>query len=293
MRDGGKRPGIPLFEVVALAYRRVFGHLGLLLELGWLPLLIVLALSIVPDLILGGSADAAPGVTLLDLVEVSVALVCLTAFAVRWHQAMLFVPPGAPPRGLFPRAWGRFLLYTIIPYVILFGILATLILLGAGAGFEGTGNLGGAADVPSPAVAIAAGLLTVVILLLWLAAARLALLFPASAYGAGLSWRDAWRLMRGNTWRLLGCFALASMPFMLAVVVVLGSLISVAEIGADGTLIAEPGLGFLLLRGIVNTLANFILVALGATILSEFYRRIVLAGPGAAGPGRLRPGGVG
>jgi hypothetical protein len=281
MQDGGGgRVKIPLLEVVALAYRRVFGRLGLMFELGWLPILVLLALSIVPALVLGHgavTADDALGFDLPELLEMPVALLCLTAFAVRWHQAMLFAQPSAMPRGLFPRAWGRFLLYALITYAVSFAILGVLIVSGV------TADMASPQDVPPPAVAAVAGVLAVLTFVLWLVTARLALLFPASAYGEKLSWPAAWRLMRGNTWRLLGCGILAGVPFMLAMIVLLSSLISASQIGDDGASPLESNLGLLLLRGIVETLSNFILVALIATILSEFYRRIVL---GRSGPAR-------
>lgn len=268
------RVKVPVMTVVIEAYHQVFGQLGLLLETAWLPLLILLAASILPDLFLPGHslvAGAPLGFTLSDAVEAVVAIFCLNAFAVRWHQIVLYGGPRAIPAGLFRRAFARFLLYTIALY------LASLLLIGAIAaasaivGASATGAGANANDVFA-ILLIAAGIASA---LLWLATARLALLFPAAAYGDALGWGAAWRLMRGNSWRLIACGVLGCAPFVLTVAVVMIAILSAADRGADMARL-PPSLGFLLLRGVIDTVTNFVVVALGASILSRFYRRIVL-----------------
>ena len=260
------RVKVPVMTVVIEAYRQVFGQLGLLLETAWLPLLVLLAASILPDLFLPGRslvAGAPLSFTLSDAIEAVVAIFCLNAFAVRWHQIVLYGGPRAIPAGLFRRAFARFLLYTIALY------LASLVLIGA---IVGASAAGANANDVFAILLIAAGLASA---LLWLATARLALLFPAAAYGDALGWGAAWRLMRGNSWRLIACGVLGCAPFVLTVAVVMIAILSAADRGVDMARL-PPSLGFLLLRGVIDTVTNFVVVALGASILSRFYRRIVL-----------------
>lgn len=266
------RVKVPVMTVVIEAYRQVFGQLGLLLETAWLPLLILLAASVLPDLFLPGRSlvDGAPlSFTLSDAVEAVVAIFCLNAFAVRWHQIVLYGGPLAIPAGLFRRAFARFLLYTIALY------LASLVLIGAiaaASAIVGVSAAGANANNVFAILLIAAGVASA---LLWLATARLALLFPAAAYGDALGWGAAWRLMRGNSWRLIACGVLGCAPFVLTVAVVMIAILSAAERGVDMARL-PPSLGFELLRGVIDTVTNFVVVALGASILSRFYRRIVL-----------------
>src|SRR5215469_2727723 len=122
---------VPIAEVAAEAYRSVFGRLGLLLDRTWLPLLVLLAATLLPGylhLYLGVRSrlldwqDPAFGFGTDDAIEAAAGLVCLSAVAVRWHQTMLFGGEGNAPAGLFPSAWARFLLYTLVLYLVFAGL---------------------------------------------------------------------------------------------------------------------------------------------------------------------------
>ena len=271
MDEARTRVKVPVVEVAAEAYRLVFGRLELLLEFAWAPLLILLAAAILPDLFLPAAAtaaDAAFGFTVADAIEVVVALICLNVFAVRWHQTVLYDRQRAVPPGLFRGAFTRFLLYTVLIYLAFLALLTAIL----------------AVAVTGPAVqpgeALSNGALFMLLMasgasvLLWLAAARLSLLFPAAAYGAPLGLGAAWRGMRGNTWRLAACGFITCAPFVLFVALLLSLLLSAMHLGEGAS--PGPSFGLLLLRGVVDTVSNFIVVGLGAAILSGFYRRIVL-----------------
>lgn len=278
MRETPAHVRVPVVEIAVETYRLVFGRLDLVLELGWLPLLVLLAATILPDLLLARTAPpaAALGFTLPDTIEAVVAIFSLNAFAVRWHQVVLYGRAQAIPAGLFRRSYARFLLYTAALYLVSLLLMAAIIAAvagGIGAGMASNGAALGAV--------LAAGIASV---LVWLVSARLALLFPAAALGTPLSPLAAWRLMRGNSWRLIGCGFLTCAPFVFAVATVLMGLLSAAHVG--GATVAAPSLGFLLLRGITDTVTNFVIVALGATILCGFYRHIVFGRP----PARLGQG---
>ena len=263
---------IRIGEVAATAYRLVFGRLGLALELGWLPLLVMLAAELSPgviELLRPVPADAAaPAVSVADIVGIVAALLCLNAFAVRWYQALLQVAGGGmAPRRLFLVAWARFILYTVI-----FSLPAAAPAIGLAL----TGASPTAADGASRLLAAAIALPSLV---LALAVLRLSLLWPAAAQGFPMAWRAAWRSMRGNTWRLLAVMLLVYLPIFLSVGFALGVVFTAAHVDVE-QVPTHPTLGLVLLVGVINTVVQFVFVALGATVFVELYRRLVLNTPG-------------
>ncbi len=93
------------------AYRGVFGQLSLLLDIAWLPLLLLLAAAILPGYLhlYRGLAACRSGAaigsasSLENVIEALIGLLCLTAFAVRWYQVTLFTGARAAPTGHLPR----------------------------------------------------------------------------------------------------------------------------------------------------------------------------------------------
>ncbi|HEY3918505.1 MAG TPA: hypothetical protein VGL83_11970 [Stellaceae bacterium] len=256
------RARVPVAAVMVEAYRGVFGRLSLLLELAWLPLLLVLAAAILPgylQLYRGvGAIPAWPGdafgLTVDDLVEALVGLLCLSAFAVRWYQTLLF-NHGRVPSGIFLGAWLRFLLYMLLLYLVAAVLLSAMVLA----------DIAGAPGYAAPVAG--AGMIAA-----WLAPVRCSLLFPAAARGKPLSLAAAWRAMRGNTWRLFATVMLVSIPTVFAVAMLISSI--AALLGLDSGSDAPPPLGFFILRGVISSCADFIVVALGASVAAGFYRRI-------------------
>jgi hypothetical protein len=273
-RTTGGRIKVPLGEVVAESYRAVFRRPGRLLDLGWLPILIMLALALLPGLLLaGGAATADDGLTLRDALDIVVALLCLSAFAVRWHHAVLFAEGRAASAAQFRRAWARFLVYSVVLYLVSAGMAALVMATLAAAG----GAAGAAAQPPSLTLALAALAAAAAALAVWFAIARCSLIFPAAAYERPLGWGEAWRLMRGNTWRFLGANLLAVLPVMMAAGALLSLVLAAARIDL-GVLPERLPTSLFVLLGLADTLLRFVLVALGASVLAGFYRRIVLPG---------------
>lgn len=268
MDDAEMRVSVPIAEVAVGAYRNVFGRLGLLLDLAWVPLLILLTATLLPgylhfylDLhnpLLDWHSEAL-GLGVEDAIEALAGLLCLNAFAVRWYQASLFSDERQTPQGLFLGAWTRFLLYTLLLSLISAGLWAALVIANT--------------DQAPAYLAPSASLLAI---LLWTGTIRCSLLFPAAAFGRPLTIAGAWRAMRGNSWRLLGCEFVACMPVLLAVILILSGAFTGFHIEQFDRL----PLGFFVLRGVVETCTNIIVVALGAAVLSSFYRRIMLRGLG-------------
>ncbi|HEX6840193.1 MAG TPA: hypothetical protein VF113_01650 [Stellaceae bacterium] len=262
---------VPIGEVVAIAYRLVFGRLGRVLELGWLPLLVMLAAELSPDvieLLRPLPADTGLAVRAVNGAGIVAALLCVNAFAVRWYQMLLQVASGAaPPRRVFLVAWARFILYTVV-----FSLPA----VGAAISFAMTGGSPATADDASRLIAAAIALPSLV---LALAVLRLSLVWPAAAQGFPMRWGAAWRAIRGNTWRLVAVMLVVYVPIVVTAGAALAIILAAAHIEIDQAM-ANPTLGVVLLRDVLDTVVNFIVVALGATVFVEFYRRLVLNTPG-------------
>jgi hypothetical protein len=269
MEPGTTHIKVPVGAVVVAAWRAVFGRLGLVLELGWLPLLLILAALLLPALALRYlappdlTAGADPSAVEMVLVEV-VALLTLSAFAVRWYRLMLTGSGRTLPPRLFAGAWLRFILYSLAFYAVGIGFAAAAWSSGIITP-DATSAL--AASANAAAAAAAAALL--------LAMARVSLVFPAAALGAPLAFGAAWRAMRGNTWRLLLANVAAALPIMLAANILLTQLLGAANLSPANALTGDPPLGFVLVAGVMEAVLRLVLMALGASILADFYRRIL------------------
>jgi hypothetical protein len=276
MSDGRSiaRVKVPVGEVVIEAYRAVFGQLGLFFDLAWLPLLIQLALSVVPGLLLHFLPGMLPGLSddALVYIELAGVAVCVTAFGVRWYAAMLFADRRTLSRAAFLKAWPRFIAYILVlfvaPSVAALQISPDKLVAAGGPTLD--------ASVQTTVVSLILTASVALGLLVFLACARSSLLFPAAAYGKPLNWAEAWRRMRGNTWRYVGCWALTSVPFLLAVGFLENMALGLTGF-TDASAMKVPG--GILLDGLADTIVFFVSFALGAAILSGFYRRLVLHRP--------------
>jgi hypothetical protein len=263
MADAGTRIKVPVAEVMVEAYRSVFGRLNLLLDLAWLPLLILLAATILPGYLrLYQHLVAFPawtgdeyGLTFENLIEALVGLLCLSAFAVRWYQSLLFSERRPAPEGVFRGAWLRFLAYMMLLYLVAAALLTAMLLI----------DVDGAPTYLAPAAGAA-------IFIAWLAPVRCSLLFPAAASGKPLSIAQAWQALGGNTWRLFATVMLVSVPAVFVVAMILSAFFAGFHLDSLGD---DPlPIGFFLLRAVIGSCADFLVVALGASVAAGFYRRL-------------------
>jgi hypothetical protein len=251
---------VPVDQVAAAAYRIVFGRLGRVLELAWLPLLVLLTAELVPGLITDylwpdAFADATAGMPGIDIAGSIVAMLCFSAFAVRWHHLMLAADRPLPRRR-FLAVWARFVAYSLPFYAPIVAAMTVPAILGAGAV---------AAD----------DVVAIVTIIASLALSRCSLVFPAVVIGQPLGLVAAWRRMRGNTWRFVAATLLVTAPIMLAVAVLFDLILMGAHLQLPDAL-AHPPLGLFLLNGVLDVALPFLFVALGTTVLADFYRRLVL-----------------
>lgn len=258
----GTRIKVPVAEIMVEAYRGVFGQLNLLLETAWLPLILLLAAAIIPGYVHLYRGVALPtwrgdrlGLSIENAIEVLTGLLCLTAFAVRWYQVSLFTAARSAPTGIFLGAWLRFLVYTLLLYLIA-GILIVALLLS---------DRDGVPDI----VGLVAG---IAMMVAWLAPVRCMLLFPAAAAGKPLSLAAAWRGLGGNTWRLFVTVLLVSIPVVFITAMIVSAAFAGFHIDASGD--QAPPLGFFLLRAVLSSCGNVLVVALCASVIAGFYRRL-------------------
>ncbi|MGH6968582.1 MAG: hypothetical protein ACREEL_03210 [Stellaceae bacterium] len=253
---------LPVPDVTVGAYRTVFCRLGSVLELGWLPLLILLGVSVVPAALPADFGAHSPALRALpDFLDLIAGAFCLNAFGVRWYQVQLFGTAGAAGRPwLGP--WSRFLLYTFVLYATIGVLVAGVLLLAAAIGDRGV------------AVAGIMALDLVVAAVLLLVMARLSLLYPAAAASRPISPGGAWRATSGNGWRIVLCWLFATAPLLLGVQIVMGAVFAGFRIGGGSNVVP---MGLFILRGLVGTVADFLIAALGAVVLSNVYRRLVQA----------------
>ena len=254
---------ISIGALVRFAYRSVFGRVMTILDIGWMPLIPLLAALILPGIFAPARSDPD---TLsfgpLSYVEAVVVMLSLAAFAVRWHQAILVGDPRRLPRAAFLGAWWRFLAYMIVIYIVIALVLvAALAVLSQVKLDEATTAL----------LELVAILLSLAVSL---AVLRFGLLFPAAAAGKPLGPLEAWRLMRGNTWRLAVASFLTAFPVMFVTGFITLLVLTIALPKDDLT--APPPFGLVIIAGLIEAAADLVLVALGASLLSACYREIAM-----------------
>ena len=263
MAIAGTRIKVPVAEIMVEAYRGVFGQLNLLLEIAWLPLLLLLAAAILPGYLhlyrglipLPAWRGDRFGLSVENLIEAVTGLLCLTAFAVRWYQVTLFTNGRTAPTGIFLGAWLRFLAYTLLLYLIAAALIVVLLLSDQDSVPDVVGIVVGAAMMAA-----------------WLVPVRCMLLFPAAAVGKPLSIAAAWRGLGGNTWRLFAAVMLVSIPVVFITAMIVSAFFAGFHIDASGGQL--PPLGFFLLRAVLSTCGNVLVVALCAAVIAGFYRRL-------------------
>ncbi len=275
MTTDGTPPGparkVPVLDTAVDSFRLVFSNLDRFLALGWLPLLITfagyMASDIVADVGGGENASVADWVTYIALEAAYWAMYAI--FAVRWHRFYLLDERESVfSEFIVARNW-RFLGYTLL---LDFAPFAPMFIMGHVA-IETTNVLFGL-------YSWAASILIIVLL-------RFSLVLPGTAVDRPLGLGEAWRNMRGNTWRFIGASFLVVIlyviPFWIVSAVFGQSLSGGITNGAS-----EPTIGAFFATNAAMAIFGFLATAVGITVLSKFYRHIVGGetgeGGAAAGP---------
>jgi hypothetical protein len=246
---------IAVRPLVRDSYRFVFGHLPLLLRLGWVWLLLAWLVGAALEWLMNVESGR-------DLAEL-VALPLLVAFAVAWHRASLVADSGK--RGQFAHFGRRELRYL----GMLLGLLAALLLILILGGILYLLASGGPAEAAAKGPALRwlmGGLLLAGLFF----GVRFILVFPAIAVGDGaMTLKRSWQMTRGNGWRLFLAFLATCLPLMLlkyAVVVSAGYAL-MAKPSGHGL----PELAFLMP---LFLMLDFLNTAAAVGFMSQAYQAI-------------------
>lgn len=235
---------IDIVDQVGRAYRTVFDHIRLVVEMALLPYLVVLAVELLSLLFVHGGWVGRIAAALLHAVGL---LLFGAVFMVRLHR---FVLLGETVGGeLLPPGWREFVIAGIkIGVVVIAGwvVLVGIALLPP-------------AFITVPLTAVGGVALTLGVL-------RVSLIFPATAIGQPVALRTAWDWIAGNFWRLFASAFACYFPF-----VVLQMLISTLAS-------AFPALTWVVFEA-VRLAVSFAGAAVVAALLSHLYRDLV-AEPG-------------
>jgi hypothetical protein len=215
---------VRVWQTIGNSFELVLGRLGLFFRVGWLPMLGMLALAIAQAVLLqslfrqiGGhppTAGSPPQVGFgwfgfFNVLAIPAQFILLNAFAVRWHRSVVSEDARYWRwRDCGPGFW-RFMIYTVAIYVLWIGCLAAGFAIAAGFGLGAT---------PGRPAFGAIGLIFIPLVLFAFCLVRLALIFPSAANARPLSVPEAWRQMRGNTWRLIGSVVLLAIILSVAVI---------------------------------------------------------------------------
>lgn len=266
---------VPVWQVAKESYRSVFFQPIVFFKLAWFPALLFFVLTgslfylsfkaltdMAPILSTQGAPQKLPrGFRWLEAASLlgTILLIALVnAFAVRWHKFQLRGEIVSGTTHMFNEEWKKFTAYALLiysPHILwsLFRIIVEFI-----PGIEPSfGGIGGA-------------ILGAALWVLWMGflvyAFGCSLIFPAAAYGQPIAWRQAWRYLHGNFWRLIACtITVGLISFFTCLPIIFLFMVPMAVVGP-----------FLAWATGALTVFELVFVALFASILCSFYRRIVL-----------------
>jgi hypothetical protein len=267
---------VPLWRALKQAIGQVLGDLKAAGRLGWLPFLILLLFSAGQEVVSASGLWAALLVRGLlgafSFLEFTMQALCCTAFVVAWYRHVLQAREDT--RGFWRAFWRVFGYYALllIGNLLCGGIAEALIRWGAltivAAASLQTVN---AFRVASTATQVVIGAVAIALF------TRSSLVFPAVASGRSLSLRQAWRKMRGNTWRLIAALAFVTIPWftMSVAVLVFGSHASAQNFSVGLTKVSVGPLILAIGAGGFFRVILLLFLALLCSVVAIFYRELV------------------
>lgn len=287
---------LPIWDTVAAAYRSVLQD-----NIQYLPRAMVgpMALSLVIGLIdigLAPGPNAEPGAPymLLSALISLLGMAPYVIFAVAWHRLVLLGPQVAAPTAMpsWQRRHWAFLAYSLLVSILFFGLLMIAGLIGGGFMAPMDGGLpaepAGGGNLIRAMAAFALVLVSIMVLM------RLSFVFPAIAVDERYGLGDAWRHTQGQGLRLLAAVTLASLPFVILLMLLSGLVVGALP-DPNGGPADEPtgsGPGFLLLL-VISVVVGYVWTAIGVSLLSIAFRTCsgwipdTSGGPGSGPPANL------
>jgi hypothetical protein len=275
------------------SYRFVFGNLSRFFALGWLLLVITFAVymgsGVLVSVHTGEDVPVADWVTYVALSAASWAMYIV--FAVRWHRFFLLDERESVFSDILAMRNWRFLGYTVLLSFAPMVPMMIFSLIGFGdfppvAGPQSIETIDWTLITINWTLIILFGLYMLAMPIIFFVLFRFFLVLPATAVDRPLAFGEAWRNMRGNTWRFIGASFLVAIPLII-VALILGAFAGYSQFasmtggapepttGVHLTISAGPTIGVLLARNAVMAIFGFLLTAVGITVLSTFYRHIV------------------
>lgn len=255
---------IPFWRTIFQSFRFVFTNLHRVLAIGWLPFIIIAVAFYVVIAEKVGYATITAAITIPTEI---LSWLAYAVFGVCWHRFVILGEQRSATAGLL--AWRN---------IIFFGYFAVLVGVPAFA-MNRIGQYGFNPALQNPPTMweLVASVLAVVGWTVYFILYRFYLLFPATAIDRPLKFGEAWRRMRGNTWRLIGATFLVALIFMLPLTplnVELGELMTEAasakargiafEAELPAYVIVLPVVYFLMTGMLVTVLSNTYLHVMGA-----------------------------
>ena len=245
---------LPVWSTVLACYAAVFGNFSQLIRIAWFLLLIMVPVYALAYWLSwpwsAGTGAEGGGVVgqLLNWLPSLVELPFLASIAVAWHRLLLRQERFDGP--VYFRFDATVWRYTA---------LSLALLVAFGAPF-----LYSLSPDPTPLeVGIVLGVFLGALAMALLVFPRLSIALPAIALGEQLTLAQAWRLSRGNSWRLCMATVLCALPILLF----LGPLYWYFEWQSRASSVV---------LGTLTSLTNALLVTVGVTLLSFAYRFFVL-----------------
>ncbi|MEM7123974.1 MAG: hypothetical protein AAF563_22045 [Pseudomonadota bacterium] len=284
---------IQIGQVAIAGFKALFGQFGAAVRIGWLPLVLVAGSQTVAILLIGNAAiEAAHETGVFDIKDQGQKFAMMKSIGIdllidyAWLGVVVFIVTVAA-YVMLTSNWLRHLLRGDEPAgriatvgfgareikTLFAGLVLVVLMIGfglAGAAFAWFSN--------NQFVFVPMFLLLFVLnIIVYFIVLRLSLVLPMVALDQGIGWGTAWRMSRGNIWRLFWAFFLAS---LLVNVVFMVVQIPFAMIGGAVSLTSPEGI----LSGVAIQMAGYavtyvigFIVVLGS--LAEAYRQ--LDGPGS------------
>jgi hypothetical protein len=276
-------PRLPVFATVGRAYSFVFKNLGILYRLCWFPVLIFALPEFVSfnpvanvwksttPVLLALAISVAMVVFLVQTFFLSMALVAI-------HRVILF---GDRKPGIFLLfSVGIVELYfTVVPLVVQLGAVGIVVLAILVFGWPTIGPAPGNGLLRSVAFFAAWALGTWVF-------CRFVAFYPLVVVTERLAIREAWRLSRGNFWRILGVFFFGLLPLFLAGMVAVTLL--ALFLTPDG-LAEMQGVGPTIAQIAMNFVVGIPILALGVAFLCYCFKALAGYAPNDIVPSAVLP----
>ena len=274
---------LPVWRIFKASYLALFRNLGLAFRLAIVPYILGFLPIVVLAIFTGGMMlddpaildSAGVGGIALFYAATLVSSVAIIPMITAWHRLVILGHDhsNARLRYSIARSEWRYLLKLVMYFTIVLLLSIALIfgVFAAGAALSvllATNSFG--STIASTGLIVGSVLLYGYYIGLIL---RLCMVFPAAAVGTKLSFRDSWRLSKGNTWRLFFTFMIVLLPT--AVISILISLVVLGVVYFDPMASVMPGVGTQLVHLVVNMPIWITTLCTSTSLWSWSYRYLV------------------